>query len=158
MDLYNTDKTHIYTYTYVSDTVSTVDAHGPGARPGCGQATPAVTGCGHCGRGRHRHRIEALQHANRPLIDLASKSTGLVAASAAVGAAAVACAPRGTAVAAASAAAAPAVAVAVTPAGAFFGFIGEAAQPAAASVQASAAFSVRSKVLSRLASILMKRL
>jgi hypothetical protein len=29
MDLYNTDKTHIYTYTYVSDTVSTVDAHGP---------------------------------------------------------------------------------------------------------------------------------
>ena len=59
---------------------------------------------------------------------------------------------------AAAAAAAPAVAVAVTPAGAFFGFIGEAAQPAAASVQASAAFSVQSKVLSRLASILMKRL
>ena len=71
---------------------------------------------------------------------------------------AVAYAPRGTAVAAAAAAAAPAVAVAVTPAEAFIGFIGEAAQPAAASVQASAAFSVRSKALSRLASILMKRL
>ena len=57
-------------YTYVSEILSTVDAHGPGPGPGCGQATPAVTGCGHCGRGRHRRRIEALQHANRPLIAL----------------------------------------------------------------------------------------
>ena len=33
-------------------------------------ATQAVTGCGQCGRGRHRPRIQVLQHANRPLIVL----------------------------------------------------------------------------------------
>ena len=96
MDLYNTENPH-YMYTYVSDTVycrRTRPWPRPRPRsrlrppsPGAATAAAVVTGA-------------VLRRCSTPIdrSSPSSKSTGLVAASAAIGAAAVACAPRGTAV------------------------------------------------------------